>query len=309
MSPTKEEEAHGEALPSYEDASGPSSSNATHAEAPTDGPTVASPFNFPSDADLPPYSAPSTNEQQRPIAIPQINADPTAPFLDAYSPILLRHGVTVETWTAFLRTLSGFLAATVSQKAVKHAAEIGSHIGEVPKRFGKETLAHAKETGRAISDSAKKGNFIGAATRTVGGVIALPLGTAFRAVGAIVSLPFATMDALTRDPKTPKERAVAYATAANIKWLHRRGLEAHLLETTELGLNIGLPVGELLQTARAAKDPSAAAQLAALGAHISELEPRTPGPLELGESTLWLVVTERGENHEHDSRRGKGKGR
>ncbi|KAI1378569.1 hypothetical protein F4677DRAFT_371576 [Hypoxylon crocopeplum] len=306
MAPSKDEEAKGEALPSYEDASGPSSSNAHQVEASTAGPTVASPFNFPPDTDLPAYTAPGTVEQ-RPIAIPQIKADPTSPLLDAYSQSLLRYGVTEETWASFLRTLSGFLAATVSEKAVSHAAEIAQHIGDVPKRFGKETLAHAKATGHAISDSAKKGNYIGAATRVIGGTIALPLGTAFRAVGAVLSLPFAAVGALTKDPKTPKERAVAYAAAANVKWLHKRGLEAHLLDTTELSQVLGLPVSELLQAAYATKDPSAAAQLAALGTHIAELEVRTPTALQLGASTFWLVVAQKGEDHEHSHGRGKGK--
>ncbi|KAI2630290.1 hypothetical protein GGS26DRAFT_104387 [Hypomontagnella submonticulosa] len=311
MAFSKEEEAKGEQLPSYEAVSDPSTSHVGQVEAPVDGPTTDSPFNFPSDSNLPPYSAPST--QQRPIAIPQITANPTAPFLDAFSQTLLRHGITKETWSAFLRTLSGFLAATVSEKAISHAAEIGQTVGDVPKRFGKETLAHAKATGHAITDSAKKGNYIGAARNVIGGAIALPVATAIRAVGATVSLPFAALGAVTSPPKTPKERAVAYAAAANLKWLNRRGLQASLLDTAELCQSLGLSVEELLRIARGANDGSAEAQIKALGTYIAEVEARIPGPLELGAGTFWLVVTEKGEDrayphpHPHDGEKRRGR--
>ncbi|KAI1392674.1 uncharacterized protein F4822DRAFT_137519 [Hypoxylon trugodes] len=309
---SKEAEARGDALPSYEDASGPSSfAHIGQEDAPMQGPSLASPFNFPSDSNLPSYTAsPTTTEQQRPIAIPQLKPDFTSPFLDAYTQILLRHGVTEDTWVAFLRTLSGFLAATVSEKAISHAAEIGQHIGDVPKRFGKETLAHIKHTGHNISDSAKKGNYIGAATRVVGGAIALPVATAIRAAGAVVSLPFAAIGAVTKDPKTPRERAVAYAAAANVKWLHSRGLEAHLLDTAELGHNLGLPLNELLQLGRANKDADAAGKLALLGTHIAELKVRMAANLEIGANTLWLVVMEKAVDDVHDDKdKGKHKSR
>lgn len=310
MAPSKEEEAKGEALPAYEELPGPSSATVDQTEASSHGPSIASPFNFPSDTDLPPAYQAAETVERRPIAIPQTTPDPKSPFLNAYSPSLLGHGVTPETWAGFLQTLSGFLAATVSDKAISHAAEIGRHIGDVPKRFGKETLAHAKEAGQAVSDSAKKGNYIGAAVHAILGVgVALPVATAVRAAGAAISLPFAALHAVTKDPKTPKERAVAYAAAANVKWLHKRGLQANLLDTAELSQVLGVPVDEFLQAARASKDASAVGQLAALGSYIAELDVRTSGPLELGVGTFWLVVTQKGqdEDHDHSHERGKGK--
>ncbi|XXH02540.1 hypothetical protein Hte_008916 [Hypoxylon texense] len=354
MGPTRQEEARGHTLPSYDEASNPSSYPATAVELPADpeprapvelpaevptelpaevpaglpvaGPTVSSPFNFPSDTHLPPYVATSPSslpgggnsssssssshpDERRPVAIPQTRAAPAAPFLDAYSPLLLRHGVTREAWAAFLATLSGFLAATVSRKAVSHAAEMAQHVGDVPRRFGQETWHHAKQTGRTIGDSARRGDLVGAAVHAVRGTIALPVATAFRAVGAGVSLPFAALGAVVREPKTPRERAAAYAESANVKWLRRRGLEAHLLDTAELaralgggggGSSSGLSAGELLQTAWSVREyPSAAAQLAALGPWVVDLELGAPGPLELEAGTLWLVVTQRGEDHGH----------
>ncbi|KAI1103619.1 hypothetical protein F4804DRAFT_309720 [Jackrogersella minutella] len=316
MKISKEEEAKGEQLPAYEEFAGPSSTTVTQPEvytAQTSGPTVASPFNFPSDTHLPAYSETADFKmQERPIAIPQVAADPKAPFLDAYPDVLLKRGVTAETWSGFLKTLSGFLAATVSDKAVSHAGQMARHVGEVPKRFGKETLAHAKATGHAIADSARKGNYIGAAAHTlVGGAFVLPLATTFRAIGASMSLPFAAISAAAEDPKTPRERALAYAAAANAKWLHRRGLEALLLDTAELGPLLGISVDELLMNARAPKGPGAAAQMLALGAHLAPLEVRTPAPLDLGATTLWLVVTQKPYDGESDREnvRGKGKGK
>ncbi|KAI0895955.1 hypothetical protein F4806DRAFT_76615 [Annulohypoxylon nitens] len=282
------------------------------------GPTVNSPFNFPSDSGLPAYSFSPENILHKPIVIPQIAPDPKAPLLDAYSEELLRRGITPETWAGFLTTLSGFLAATVSEKAISHAAQMARHVGEVPKRFGKETIAHAKSTGRAIADSAKKGNFIGAATHTIiGGGVWLPVATAVRAVGAAVSLPFAVLGATVEDPKTPKERAEAYALAANAKWLHRRGLEAHLLETGELAPVLGLAPEQMLAMAKKSGDADALAQLGALGAHVAEVRLRGPTEVELGALTFWLVITQKPEDEEVEVRgfremklgRGSGRGR
>ncbi|KAI2472624.1 hypothetical protein F4781DRAFT_428329 [Annulohypoxylon bovei var. microspora] len=316
MAPSKEEEAKGEALPAYEEFASSSTSPIAPPSAPrqptaasANGPTVTTPFNFPSDSDLPAYSATPETVLQRPVAIPQVSPDPKAPFLDAYSEVLLRHGVTGETWAGFLSTLSGFLAATVSDKAVSHAAQMARHVGQVPKRFGRETLAHARSTGRQIADSARKGNFVGAATHTLlGGIVWLPVATAVRAIGAAVSLPFAAIGAAVEDPKTPKERAEAYAQAANAKWLNRRGLEAHLLETAELAPNLGLSVDEMLAIAKGAKEGSAVAQLGALGTHVAEVEVRGPATLELGAITFWLVVMQKLED-ESDRASGKGKGK
>ncbi|KAI1091524.1 hypothetical protein F5B19DRAFT_257430 [Rostrohypoxylon terebratum] len=267
------------------------------------GPSVTSPFNFPSDSGLPAYSFNPENILHKPIVIPQIAPDPKAPFLDAYSEELLRHGITPETWAGFLSTLSGFLAATVSEKVISHAAQMARHVGEVPKRFGKETLAHAKSTGRAITDSARKGDFIGAAAHTIiGGGIRLPVATAVRAVGAAVSLPFAVLGATAEDPKTPRERAEAYALAANAKWLHRRGLEAHLLETAELASVFGLSSEQMLAMATKGGDGDAARQLGALGAHVAEVRLREPTQVVLGALTFWLVVTQKPEDEEVEMR-------
>ncbi|KAI1209204.1 uncharacterized protein F4807DRAFT_100073 [Annulohypoxylon truncatum] len=333
MGLSKEEEAKGEALPAYSEFASPgtsipsqpeaststpasaSASASTSAPAPVHGPTLASPFNFPSDSDLPAYTTTSSTPTiLKPLAIPQILPDPKAPFLEAYTPLLLRHGVTRETWSAFLHTLSGFLASTVSDQAVSHAARVARHVGQVPKRFGKETLAHAKNTGRAIADTARKGNYVGAAAQTVlvGGVW-LPVATAVRAIGAAVQLPFAAVGAAAENPRTPRERADAYVRAANREWLSRRGLEARLLETPELAMELGLGGGveELLGLVREAKDNSAKARLEALGARVAELEVREPADLELGAGTFWLVVTQMSGDGEsdRDSERGKGKGK
>ncbi|KAI1077429.1 hypothetical protein F5B20DRAFT_552543 [Whalleya microplaca] len=313
MGQSKEDEARGEGLPAYEEIAG-SSTRGNQAEAstgaPTKGPTLDSPFDFPSDASLPPYSPYSPDSAiERPIAIPQVRADARAPFLHAYSPSLLRHGITPESWHAFLATMSGFLAATVSEKAVNHAAEIAQHVGNVPKRFGRDTLAHAKSTGNFISSNAKKGNFLAAARGVVGGAIALPVATSIRAVGAITSLPGAVAGAVAKKPQTPKERAVAYAAAANIEWFHRRGLNVALLDSTELSQTLLMPVNELLDTAHTAKDSTAAGQLAALETHIAEIEVDAPYTLELGAMTFWVVITRKGEDEERDSFEGKGKGR
>ena len=162
-----------------------------------DGPTADSPFDFPSYEPPPAFTTVSSSGSssgppplQRPIAIPQIAPNKTEPFLDAYAQPLLQYGVTPESWRSFLSTMSAFLAAKVSEQAISHAADIGRHVTDVPKRFGKDVVAHAKGIGHDIRDSAKDGNYVGAAVGVVRGAIGIPVGTALRAVGATVSLPF-----------------------------------------------------------------------------------------------------------------------
>jgi hypothetical protein len=207
---------------------------------PSEGPTAESPFNFPSGP--PPAfnsiptaaSSSSAAPFHRPIAIPQTLPDKTAPLLEAYAPPLLEYGITPESWRAFLTTMSAFLAAKVSQQALSHAADMGRHFTNVPKRFGQGTVDHTKSVGNPIRDRAKSGNYVGAAMGVVHGAISLPVGTAFRAVGSVLSLPGAAIGAVTHKPQKPKERAAAYAAAANEKWLGVRGLRALFVDTEEL---------------------------------------------------------------------------
>jgi hypothetical protein len=131
---------------------------------------------------------------------------------------------------------------------------MGRHVTNVPKRFGQGTVEHAKSVGHNIRDAAKSGNYVGAAMGVVGGAISLPIGTAFRAVGAAVSLPGAAIGAVTQKPQTPRERAAAYAVAANEKWLGVRRLQAQLVDTAELARIAGLPVTRLLDLAGASSD-------------------------------------------------------
>jgi hypothetical protein len=266
---------------------------------PLQGPTADSPFDFPSEGPPPafasiPSSASSQNQPRRPIAIPQITPNKTEPFLDAYAQRLLQYGITPESWRAFLATISAFLAAKVSEQAVSHAADIGRHVTNVPKRFGLSTMEHAKAVGYDIRDSAKNGNYIGAAMGVVRGAIALPVVTAVNAVGATISLPITAISAATQKPQTPRDRAAAYAAAANEKWLGVRGLRAQLVDTAELARTVGLPVSGLLNLARAAGSPGAVAQIGALKHYISELEAFAESTLDLGAKTLWLVVLEEG---------------
>lgn len=267
----------------------------TRPEAAVHVPTVISPFDFPTEA-APSYteSSPSSSSthKRRPIAIPQVSATPTAPFLQAYAPLLLARGIPSGTWASFLDTLSAFLAAKVTDRAISHAADVGRQVGNVPKRFGKNVATHAKSVGRGISDNAKRGNLVGAAFGVIGGAISLPVATAVKAVGAITSLPGAAVGAVAQKPQTPRERAVAYAAAANKKWLESRGLRAQLVDTQELARFVGASSDQILQAARSEKSDDADAQMGPLRTHISELTIEKPTGLSLGEQTLWLVIFE-----------------
>ena len=256
-------------------------------------PTITSPFNFPTQPVSPPYTDASSSQRpsiEKPIAIPQSRPDPAAPFLPAYPPILLRYGITAGTWQSFLETLSAFLTATVSDRAIAHAADVGKHVGNVPKSFGKETVQHAKSVGRNIKEHAVSGNVIGAAFTTVGGIVSIPVATAFRAAGALISLPFSAASAAARRPQTPRERALLYTAAANKDWFAARGLYAQLLDQRQVASLLRMAAADMLTLAGPGKD--APSILGALSGHIAELEIQESTPVVLGGGTLWLVITE-----------------
>jgi hypothetical protein len=236
------------------------------------GPTVSSPFNFPS-SDLPPYSPAAPN--QNPIAIPQRWPDPAAPFLPAYSPALLKYGITPQNWSSFLDTMSAFLTARVSKRAISHAGDIATELGRVPQRFGKDVAAHAKQTGRHIATSAKHFNPIGVVGGVVGGAISLTVGTTVRAIGSILHLP-GTAIVAAANPQTPRGRAEMYATAANRDWFHPRGLHAQLFSTAELTGLIGVSVDEFLRAA-GSQPGNAAGKIRALQRWIGDLEIQESG--------------------------------
>lgn len=279
-------------LPQYEaSAPGPSSSRAPVTSDHNEGPTLNDPFNFPQNSDLPPYS--EAGQIIKPVAIPQSRPDPAAPFIDAYAPTLTSRGITPETWYSFIKTMSAFLTAKVSDKAIAHAGDIARHLGSGPRSFGKGVARNAKSVGQHIKSNAKQGNVLGAALGVVGGAISLTVGTAFSAVGTIVSLPASAVGAVARKPQTPVERAAAYAAVANKDWLNARGLYAQVLDTQQLCRLIGLSdPRQLIETAGEGKAESAAGRLKSLSQYLCELQLKDNGELELGVSTLWLVVNQ-----------------
>lgn len=278
--------------PEYEAATpGPSSPRPRGASDHNEGPTLNDPFNFPTTSALPPYS--ESARIIKPVAIPQSRPDPAAPFIDAYAPTLTSRGITPETWHSFVKTMSAFLTAKVSDKAIAHAGDMARHLGSGPKSFGKGVARNAKSVSQHIKDNAKRGNVIGTAVGVVGGAISLTVGTALSAVGTIVSLPASAIGAVARKPQTPLERAAAYAAVANKDWLNARGLYAQVLGTQQLCRVAGVPdPRQLIEAAEAGKDDSIASQLQRLSQYLAESMCEDSGKLELGMSTLWLVVNQ-----------------
>ncbi|KAI0101651.1 hypothetical protein GGR51DRAFT_326056 [Nemania sp. FL0031] len=318
-------------------------------DAPEVRPTVDSPFNFPpaytvspshtgestaySDkevhspsgystySDLPEVagtssSAPAFSSSSSPhilLAIPQLAAQPTSPFLSAYNTgILLRRGIPPEAFTSFLNTLSAFLTATVSDRALAHAADVGRGVKDIPKKFSKDTLAHAKSVGRHIGESAKQGRFIAAGIGAIAGTVSIPVSAALRIVDATVhQLPAAVGGGLSKKPLTPRERADAYVSVAQRDLFAPRGLVVRLCNTAELvllnaefrgegpgeGERARATAGNLVDLAHRTSERGPEGQLLALQTEFgfAPLEV-TPGradggkPLDIGTSTLWLVV-------------------
>ena len=296
-----------EALPAYETVSnrpGAVTSDASPNAASTDpaslpaknideknvGPTSDTPFNFPSNAPPPSYSAGSSSSSQQPIAVPQSSPTPTSPFVSAYAPILLSHGITQDTWRSFLETLSAFLASKVSDRAISHAGDVAKQLGDGPGNLVKGVVSHAKDVGRNIGSNAKNGNLLGAAMGVVGGAITIPISAVFGTVRTVAQLPGSTVSAVAKKPKTPRERAATYLAVANKDWFESRGLHANLLDTQELCQVVGVSATNFLESARANKDHSAEAQLSGLHGQVVNMEFQDPTLLELGEKTLWVVL-------------------
>ncbi|KAK5993307.1 hypothetical protein PT974_06736 [Cladobotryum mycophilum] len=289
---------HDEPAPAYEEPSfssrsGPSShTNDTRAHVPT----IHSPFDFPTFETAPPIysnSAPASGSgggAPKPIAFPQVKPDGKSPFLPAYSPVLLSYGITDATWKSFLDTISAFLTAKVSDRAVSHASDIAQHMGKAPTQFGKSVVSHAKAIGNDIATNAKRGNVMGVVASTIGGAISLPMATAFGAVGTVLALPGSAIGAITKKPRTPLERAATYAAVANEKWFHERGLHAQLYDTNQVAQLIGMSGDQLLETVRATKEGDASRQLGVLQPHIEALEVQEGATLQLERPTLWLVI-------------------
>jgi hypothetical protein len=237
-----------EELPPYQAVA--SSQNAiTH----TGMPTISAPFDFPVGAPPPNYSSITTN--RRPIAIPQRFPDPAAPFLSAYSPVLLNHGIPSDTWYSFLDTLSAFLTAKVSKRAISHAADIASTVVKMPQRFGKSVVDNAKSHTKEITMHARRGNVGGVINSVVGGIVGMTVGTATGLVGHVLSTP-GNAAIVASSPQTPRARAGSYAAAANKKWLQQRGLHAQLFSTFELCTLIDVSVQQFLGTVNGSNNTS-----------------------------------------------------
>lgn len=264
-------------------------------------PTVADPFNFPTTEALPAYSpaAPLAQEPGQPlaltskappIAIPQTHASSSAPFLDAYPECLLARGITEETWRSFMKAMSAFLTAKVSDRAISHAGDMAKRLGEGPKRLGKDIASHSKSIGKQIVRHAKDKNIFGVAGSAIAGIVTIPIFAALGTAGTVAGLPNAAISAVSRKPRTPEARAFAYAAVANEKWLHARGLHAQLVDTHLLAQILGMPTQQLLQVAKGGKHDSAIGQMKALEMHLESVKLLENTILDLVDKTLWLMV-------------------
>ncbi|KAF4122605.1 hypothetical protein GMORB2_6912 [Geosmithia morbida] len=254
-------------------------------------PSVSSPFNFPSESDLPSYTATSPGggvSSQRPVAIPQVRPAPDSPSVPAFPPSILGHGIPEGTLLSFLETVSAFLAAKVGDRAISHAGDMARRFIEHPKNVGKHVVSHAKNWGKNIGPDAKKGNVVG----IIGGVVSIPIVSVPGVVRAVVGLPGSAVNAIVEKPQTPAQRAAAYAAVANREWLHSRGLRAQLFDSNELAQWLDITVSDLMSSARAYGDRSSAArQLTGLAERIAPLEVQSgDATLELASEAIWLVL-------------------
>ncbi|KAG6004507.1 hypothetical protein E4U43_000721 [Claviceps pusilla] len=249
-------------------------------------------------------SSSSSSSPPNPIAIPQVAPDPAAPFLSAYPPGLLAHGITPETWHSFLDTISAFLTANASDRAVAHAGDLAKSLGGPPKNYGKSLASHARTLGKQLARDARRRNFVGLAYRAVAGALSIPAHIFVGAVHTVLAIPVAAMVAVSQTPKTPLQRAVTYAAAESKKWLNERGLRAVLLDTTQLADKVGVLAHRFLDDAsldgrdvggeeKRGGDGKAVDTMRALEKHLQKVmvsEKAKDEVVVLGAQSLWLVV-------------------
>ena len=133
--------------------------------------------------------------------------------------------------------------------------------------------------------------YIGGHSDVIGGAVAFPIGTALKTVGAVFSLAPATKNALTKKPQAPKERAVAYAAAANKKWFNGRGLHAQLLDSVELAAAVGADVNLFADMGKGGNKSAESGLERLMGTYVADLEIKQTVPLDVGVKSMWLVVS------------------
>lgn len=311
--------AAAEELPAYEaiaspsqpaPSSGPHSDSATPdlstvRNAKTAGPTADAPFQFPTDTPLPSYSPPSASASEagpstaRPklIAIPQAQPTANSPFLPAYAPSLLRHGIVQQTFLSFVETVSAFLAAKVSDRAVAHAADVASRIGDGPKSHFKHVYGQGRDVFKGIGKDAKRGDIGGVVGGVIAGAVTLPITAALGTAGAVLSLPRSTVSAVAQKPQTGRQRAEAYIAVANKDWFHKRGIEAALVDSRDMAELLGVGVPALAEGSTGKKAETAEGLLGGFGGRAETLEiseavetAKVLDALQVGPATLWLVL-------------------
>lgn len=228
----------------------------------------------------------------RPIVIPQVNLQPTAPLLQAYPPQLLARGIPRDRWLAFISHLSAILGATDAENSKAHRADISKELGNIPASFGKSVADHATQIGRGLKKDARKGNLLGVSVGAIGGVIAWPVVTSLKVVGTVVTSPISIMQAVAKKPQKRHERAAVAAAEASKGWLHERGYHASMMSTEELASVTGIEARRFVDAGHGG--PADAADK--MGLMVERLElaqvevQKGLGGLEVGSSTLWLVL-------------------
>ncbi|KAI1828506.1 hypothetical protein F4861DRAFT_5023 [Xylaria intraflava] len=245
------------------------------------------------------------------LAIPQTAPQPTSPFLQAYSTaFLLSRGIPSEAFTSFLSTLSAFLSATVSERALAHVSDVGRNLNDIPKKFSRDTVDHVKQIGRHVGNSAREGKLVTTGYRALAGTVSIPVTAALRIVDATVrQLPTAVGSGFSRKPPSPRERAEAYVTITQKDWFQARGLVAFLCDTAELirhvrrrdsndsGPTNEATVDHLVNLTHSTWEKGLDGQLLALQQHfgfapleITNERSDKREPLHIRAGTLWLVV-------------------
>ncbi|KEY70160.1 hypothetical protein S7711_03386 [Stachybotrys chartarum IBT 7711] len=261
-------------------------------------PTIDSPFDFgpvrSSSFSVEEVSDDDEPAKPLPIAIPQTQPLATAAFVKGFPRSLRNYDIRRSAWLSFVDTVSGFLDASVSQQAINHAMDVATHISKRPQKLATNVATRTAAIGQEIGSSAKQGNLFGVAAGVIKGTVSIPLNVVMSTTTAVLGLPISTAVAVSKKPPTPRERATSYLAVANQEWLMPRRLYAGIVDTKELGDLLEVPVSTLPVVEEAGDDDGEKTeekQFSILQGHVQELKIKDGPPAQIGDETLWLVVT------------------
>ncbi|KAJ3474898.1 hypothetical protein NLG97_g9647 [Lecanicillium saksenae] len=221
------------------------------------------------------------------IAVPQVYPNTSSPFVPAYPPVLLSHGVTEQSWRLFLEDASNIQAHKLPHRIILHGRDMAVTAATTTVELVKRLCSNPfKGAGKYWAEEAKDGGAASATCAIATEVACFPLAY----ITCWVAVPFVIgIVTILTSPLRRCERAAAYAAAINKKRLHCRGLHAQLMTSGEVAALAGISASEIY-SANQCNNWRASEHLELVQSRFEPLILYKDCTLAIGDKTLWLVI-------------------